>query len=188
MKSRVMPRLSWLFLLLCGLLCTVQAASKYTPVSICDLLLTQVQAPISFCKCICAGNSTIIQLRDQIPDTKPSSSDRPIKAGTCNDCNRQFCISSKLPICKGVDETAISTSCFQRDSVKDEAVVWVFILSTASLLIWAAAKPWMAPMFEVRSWVNICTAGLIHCRKHDRRHSSMRRFRELERNDNDTHD
>lgn len=37
----------------------------------------------------------------------------------------------------------------ERDSRKDEAVVFIFIFATAGLLIWAAIKPW------VRKWVDV---------------------------------
>ena len=33
--------------------------------------------------------------------------------------------------------------CFQRDSIKDEAVVIIFIFATAGLLGWAVLKPWV---------------------------------------------
>ena len=32
------------------------------------------------------------------------------------------------------------TTCFQRDSRKDQIIVWGFILGTAGLLIWAGAR------------------------------------------------
>ena len=33
--------------------------------------------------------------------------------------------------------------CFQRDSIKDEAVVIILIFATAGLLGWAVLKPWV---------------------------------------------
>ncbi|KAK4695686.1 hypothetical protein P7C71_g2115, partial [Lecanoromycetidae sp. Uapishka_2] len=65
------------------------------------------------------------------------------RAGNCNDCNRQYCKHLDLPICKGAGMEDIFATCFQRDSRKDEAVVFIFIFATAGLLIWAAAKPWV---------------------------------------------
>jgi hypothetical protein len=35
------------------------------------------------------------------------------------------------------------TTCFQRDSAKDEAVVFVFIVATVGLLVYAAVRPWV---------------------------------------------
>ena len=37
----------------------------------------------------------------------------------------------------------------ERDSRKDEVVVFVFIFATAGLLLWAAIKPWVSRWFEV---------------------------------------
>jgi len=58
------------------------------------------------------------------------------------DCNKQFCLDYHLPICKDATEDDVFTTCFQRDSRKDEAVVFVFIIATGGLLGWAAVKPW----------------------------------------------
>ena len=38
----------------------------------------------------------------------------------------------------------------ERDSTKDEAVVFIFIFATAGLLAWAAMKPWIGRWLEVR--------------------------------------
>jgi len=37
----------------------------------------------------------------------------------------------------------VFAQCFQRDSIKDEAVVFIFIFATAGLLGWAVLKPWV---------------------------------------------
>lgn len=39
--------------------------------------------------------------------------------------------------------------CAERDSRKDEAVVFLFIFATAGLLGWAAVKPWVGKWVEV---------------------------------------
>ena len=39
----------------------------------------------------------------------------------------------------------------ERDSRKDEAVVFIFIGATVGLLVWAAGKPWIDRWIEV-SW------------------------------------
>ncbi|KAI4267365.1 MAG: hypothetical protein LQ337_008385, partial [Flavoplaca oasis] len=62
---------------------------------------------------------------------------------TCNDCNKQYCLSQGLKICEGKAMEDVWTTCFQRDSRKDEAVVFIFIFATAGLLIYAAVKPWI---------------------------------------------
>jgi len=55
-----------------------------------------------------------------------------------------------LPICKGAEETDVFTTCFQRDSAKDQAVVFIFIFTTVGLLVWAAIRPWVGQWMEVR--------------------------------------
>ncbi|MCJ1356731.1 MAG: hypothetical protein MMC33_006726 [Icmadophila ericetorum] len=132
------------------------------------ILLTSAATPTSFCKCTCFSNSTIINLD---PPPKPSSTapalfhalklaraDPAIVAGpnvaasvdgsskayrgkNCNDCNRQFCLDYDLPICKGARVEDVFTTCFQRDSRKDEAVVFIFIIATVGLLAWALIRP-----------------------------------------------
>lgn len=37
----------------------------------------------------------------------------------------------------------------ERDSRKDEAVVFIFIFATAGLLVWAAVKPWVGRWVKV---------------------------------------
>lgn len=59
---------------------------------------------------------------------------------SCNQCNRAFCLAQSLPICKGAEEKDVVTMCFQRDSRKDQIIVWGFILGTAGLLGWAAVR------------------------------------------------
>lgn len=72
------------------------------------------------------------------------------KKATCNDCNRQFCLSYNLPICKDVKKDEdVFTTCFQRDSAKDQAIVFTFIFVTVGLLIWAVIRPWAETYLEV---------------------------------------
>lgn len=59
---------------------------------------------------------------------------------SCSQCNRSFCLSQSLPICKGAADKDVTTMCFQRDSRKDQIIVWGFILGTAGLLGWAAVQ------------------------------------------------
>jgi hypothetical protein len=110
-------------------------------------------AATSFCKCTCFSNSTIIQLDGTSPSSSPNtpSADDKVKKtrGTCSDCNKAFCLSYNLPICKGATEEDVFTTCFQRDSVKDEAVVFIFIGATTSLLLYAAVRPWVERLAKV---------------------------------------
>ncbi|KAK4155626.1 hypothetical protein C8A00DRAFT_41811 [Chaetomidium leptoderma] len=59
---------------------------------------------------------------------------------SCKQCNRAFCLKYNLPICKDAEEKDIKTSCFQRDSHKDQFIVWCFIVGTAGLLGGAALR------------------------------------------------
>ncbi|KAG8170113.1 hypothetical protein KVR01_000858 [Diaporthe batatas] len=68
-------------------------------------------------------------------------------SGSCSQCNRSFCLSQSLPICRGAADKDVSTMCFQRDSRKDQVIVWGFILGTAGLLGWAAVHK----VFDMRS-------------------------------------
>ncbi|KAH9826460.1 hypothetical protein Tdes44962_MAKER03453 [Teratosphaeria destructans] len=101
-------------------------------------------APTSFCKCTCFTNSTLIPLdAPQTPSTVESPNPDVPKGRTCNDCNKQFCLDYHLPICQGAQEDDVFTTCFQRDSRKDQAVVFLFISATGALLGWAGVKPWV---------------------------------------------
>ncbi|KAJ9609489.1 hypothetical protein H2200_005816 [Cladophialophora chaetospira] len=127
----------------------------------------------SFCKCICFANSTIIALNpppsstsaasfhnldirsphalpaDGSPETSAEDEPaRPHRELTCADCTRAFCLDSDLAICKDAREEDVFTTCFQRDSLKDETVVVIFIFATAGLLAWAAVKPWVDRLRE----------------------------------------
>lgn len=138
-----------LFLLLIGVFVSYVAASS---------------AP-TFCKCTCFKNSTLIQLGPQgsnpnsfenakpasppSTSTEPSSSPTPnnqallekrAASASCTQCTRAFCLSQHLPICKDAEENDVVAMCFQRDSRKDQIIVWGFILGTTGLLGWAAAR------------------------------------------------
>ena len=57
-------------------------------------------------------------------------------------------MAQELPACKhATSEEDFFTTCFQRDSLKDEIVVIGFIMLTSGLLLWAGAKPF------VQDWV-----------------------------------
>lgn len=49
--------------------------------------------------------------------------------------------------------SATDTHCpdIERDSQKDEAVVFIFIIATGGLLAWAVLKPWIERYLEVRT-------------------------------------
>ncbi|KAK3316554.1 hypothetical protein B0H66DRAFT_441064, partial [Apodospora peruviana] len=85
----------------------------------------------TFCKCTCFTNSTIIPLGPSHGDPSRAAS------SSCGQCNRAFCLKYNLPICKDAEEKDVLTSCFQRDSTKDQIIVWGFIIGTVGLLGWA---------------------------------------------------
>ncbi|GFF73004.1 hypothetical protein IFM53868_00959 [Aspergillus udagawae] len=124
---------------------------------------TLASTPASFCKCTCFTNSTIIPLDSANPESTPplnsfdlrddnaTSHEKRVnkyRALSCNDCNRKFCLDYNLPMCKGAKEDDVFTTCFQRDSRKDEAIVFIFIIATSGLLTWAACKPWVEKWLE----------------------------------------
>ncbi|PPJ51728.1 hypothetical protein CBER1_08902 [Cercospora berteroae] len=80
-----------------------------------------------------------LETRDILPT---NGSENKVHGRTCADCNKQFCLSYNLPICAGATEENVLTTCFQRDSVKDQLVVWIFLIATVGLLAWATVKPW----------------------------------------------
>ncbi|KAJ4412410.1 hypothetical protein N0V91_000883 [Didymella pomorum] len=111
--------------------------------------LSLAASPTSFCKCTCFGNSTIVALDGPRATSKPNLDLRPrATRKSCNDCNRQFCLSYSF--CKGEKEENVFTTCFQRDSTKDQVVVLSFIAATVGLLGYAAVRPWVDQWRERR--------------------------------------
>jgi hypothetical protein len=53
----------------------------------------------------------------------------------------------------------VLTTCFQRDSAKDQAVVFIFIGATVGLLGWAGIRPWVARMRERRNYIPVSGQG-----------------------------
>lgn len=49
----------------------------------------------------------------------------------------------------------------ERDSRKDEAVVFIFIVTTAGLLGWAAVKPWVGKWVEVSEGFEVVAEGVV---------------------------
>ncbi|KAI0836536.1 hypothetical protein F5Y06DRAFT_298590 [Hypoxylon sp. FL0890] len=109
----------------------------------------------TFCKCTCFKNSTLIQLGPQgdssssFENSGSAASGQSLRSlllqeraasASCTQCTRAFCLSQHLPICKDAEENDVVAMCFQRDSRKDQIIVWGFILGTTCLLSWAAAK------------------------------------------------
>ncbi|KAF0496967.1 putative mfs transporter [Gigaspora margarita] len=102
---------------------------------------------ISFCKCVCAENTTIAALNS---------------GQICAECNKTFCKDYMKENCsdangkfadengKGKEgcEIQVTATCFERDSNKDEAIVYFYITITIGLLVTAFMKPF------VEKWLN----------------------------------
>lgn len=60
--------------------------------------------------------------------------------------------------CNRTDEEDYKTDTrccdIERDSQKDEAVVFIFIIATGGLLAWAVFKPWIERYLEVRKVIH----------------------------------
>jgi len=105
---------------------------------LCAFIISVLAAsPPLFCKCTCFTNSTIIPLPKH-----PSSGESSTRAlgSTCASCNKEFCKEQRLPFCADAEDKDRLTTCFQRDSRKDQIVVLTFITTTLGLLIWAAVR------------------------------------------------
>jgi len=120
----------------------------------------------TLCKCACLGKSFLIHL-DGKPRSSPASpvgkSDAKQGHGTCLDCNKQFCQNYNLPICKDAKNEDVVATCYQRDSAKDQAIVFIFIFATVGLLVYAGLKPWIDrwidAMNDRRSYAPISSAS-----------------------------
>ena len=91
-----------------------------------------------------AQRSTTPRLQVRL-DSSPNNNPGGIIAArgapsSCAQCNRAFCLRYNLPICKDAEEKDVTTMCFQRDSHKDQIIVWGFILGTVGLLGWAGVR------------------------------------------------
>jgi len=90
-----------------------------TLVSLFFITSTSAANPTSFCKCTCGTESKII----------------PLKGTTCLDCNRQFCLSYNLPICKETKEADVFTTCFRKLSFSSFFSPLLSLISTSLFLI-----------------------------------------------------
>jgi len=129
---------------------------------LCFSTLSSAASSTTFCKCTCFAESKIIELDGQT--SSASSVDSSGTYATCTDCTKKFCLDYHLPICKDATESDVFTTCFQRDSAKDEAVVFIFIFATVGLLIYAAVQPfvqkWVGAMRERRSYAPVSNGSV----------------------------
>ncbi|EXJ68883.1 uncharacterized protein A1O5_07815 [Cladophialophora psammophila CBS 110553] len=116
--------------------------------------------------------------RESGKEKEPAAPSRPHHKLTCADCTRAFCLDYNLPICKNARDEDVFTTCFQRDSLKDETVVVIFIFATAGLLAWAIVKPWIDRLREK----NTFTPLLQHDRGDRQHYTSNARAQNVQRN------
>lgn len=102
------------------------------------LFISTAQAYSQICRCDCGTNYKIIEL----PDEGLSYS------AACTNCTKKFCLSQNLTICEGVDEMLVSSSCFQRESLKEQFFVYIFIIVTSGLLLYATVFPLIQDKFD----------------------------------------
>ncbi|KAI1007457.1 hypothetical protein K3495_g768 [Podosphaera aphanis] len=107
---------------------------------LCALIVSVSASAPSFCKCTCFTNSTIIPLSTHTSSQAAGKAGTPAQTVGCFTCNKAFCLSQRLPICKDAEEKDIITTCFQRDSRQDQIVVLTFITGTLGLLAWAGIR------------------------------------------------
>ncbi|KAK3804899.1 MAG: hypothetical protein J3Q66DRAFT_361389 [Benniella sp.] len=119
--------------------------------ALCLSVLLQIALaanPISFCKCVCGQEKSISPL--------PRDAQHPIFGGSskaCGACTKQYCLALKPDMCKGVgtgvgDE--LVTSCFERDSFKDQFIVYLFLTITFGLLGYAGLQPFLKGLWQNR--------------------------------------
>lgn len=84
---------------------------------------------LSYCKCACGKYSSILEL------SEPSNPAKP-----CLDCTRQFCLEHAADLCLktvATEDEMMVAECFQRESLKDEIIVIVFLMLTVGLLVYS---------------------------------------------------
>ncbi|KAI8355402.1 hypothetical protein B0O80DRAFT_497794 [Mortierella sp. GBAus27b] len=128
-------------------------SSRITTILIAMCLLAFLQVvlaanPISFCKCVCGQEKSISPLPR---DTQHSIFGGSSKA--CGSCTKQYCLEVKPNMCKGVgtgEGDELVTSCFERDSYKDQFIVYLFLTITFGLLGYAGLQPFLKGLWQRR--------------------------------------
>ncbi|KAK8115839.1 hypothetical protein PG984_012341 [Apiospora sp. TS-2023a] len=88
------------------------------------------------------GNNLFLRSLNPFTTDDPSAHQLAGRAASasCAQCTRKFCLDYGFPFCKKAEEKDVVTMCFQRDSRKDQIIVWGFIFGTLGLLGWAGVK------------------------------------------------
>lgn len=98
---------------------------------IITLFSTFSEAYSQICRCDCGTNYKIVELPDEGLGY----------TAACTNCTKKFCLSQNFTICEGVDEMLVSSSCFQRESLKEQLFIYTFIIITTGLLLYATVMP-----------------------------------------------
>ncbi|KAF9550551.1 hypothetical protein EC957_000225 [Mortierella hygrophila] len=112
------------------------------------LQTTLAADPISYCKCVCGQEKYIVAL--------PRDAQHPIFGGSskaCGSCTKKYCLDMNSDMCKDVgtgggDE--LTTICFERDSYKDQFIVYLFLTITFGLLGFAVLQPFLNGLWQRR--------------------------------------
>ncbi|KAK9472322.1 uncharacterized protein V1510DRAFT_417924 [Dipodascopsis tothii] len=96
-------------------------------VALAALMAQPAAAVLSYCRCTCGGNSTLIALVNE-------------PATSCVDCTRKFCADYNLPQCHDTAVDDVVTVCFERTSTKEQTIVVLFLVLTLSLLAMAGGR------------------------------------------------
>lgn len=102
------------------------------------IFISTAHAYSQICRCDCGTNYTVVELPDEGLGY----------TAACGNCTKKFCLSLNLTICEGVDEMLVSSSCYQRESLKEQIFTYTFIIITSGLLLYATIAPYLQEKIE----------------------------------------
>lgn len=74
-------------------------------------------------------------------------------AKPCLDCTKDFCLKQNFDFCpSSLEDTTnlVTAECFQRESIRDELIVIIFLFLTGSLVLYAAVIKGLIAKRKVR--------------------------------------
>lgn len=89
-------------------------------------------AYLQYCSCDCGTGHELVELKDNYGNYLP-----------CHNCTKELC--SRQSACLGVDIELVQSVCFQRESLKDAAVVWFFLIIVMAMTGFAIYKRYISP-------------------------------------------
>ncbi|KAI8054225.1 hypothetical protein BDF22DRAFT_742151 [Syncephalis plumigaleata] len=105
-------------------------------------ILAILLAVVTWINCACGQNVTIIELKPKL--SRPSTED-------CIQCTKSFCLEAQPDFCSGAGANDDLTAfCFQRDSYKDESIIYLFLFITIGLLVFACTRPFLEQFLRHR--------------------------------------